>query len=263
MINKDERAEVASTGATGVGGGSTHVSDVVRKLCAAARPAALAGSLLAAPPGERAAYGEALAGAGAWVHLDLIDDAYPLGGGVSADLVAELSELRARLDVHLLVTDPAADLASVLAHRPARVTIQVENLPTPRGPHLAAAARSCREAGTDLWVGIAPATSLDVVDEVRTSIDGVLVMLAEPGRAGTVADPALVSRAAVLQDLPCGVDGGVTEHAFADLNDAGVNHIVMGRRLWALVSASETPPDDESRTRTAPEPATSRGRGTN
>lgn len=264
MINKNQDArDGASTGSTN--GGSPSVAgtdDPISRLCAAAAPATLAGSLLAAPAAERAAYAARIAAAGAWVHLDLIDDAYPLGAGVSSDLLAELADLRDRLDVHLLVSDPASTLEEVLDHRPARVTIQVENVPDPRGPYLATAARACAEVGTDLWVGIAPRTPLDVVDEVRASVEGVLVMLAEPGRAGTVAQPAMVSRAAALRHLPCGVDGGVTEQGFADLNSAGVNHIVMGRRLWSLAGAHSATHGETRTPASGPTPmTTTRGRG--
>ena len=250
-VGKQCSDEVVSTGSTSVTGGSTSVTggstsvrggstDVVRELCAAAAPATLAGSLLAAPADERAAYAHRLAAAGAWVHLDLIDHAYPLGVGVSPDLLAELDTLRDRIEVHLLVSDPVRVLPTVLTHRPARVTIQVEDVAAPHGPRLAEAAQACAAAGTALWVGIAPETPADVVDAVRASVDGVLVMLAEPGRAGTVAQPALVERVAALRALPSGVDGGVTERAFPDLTAAGVDHVVMGRRLWALTRADDT-----------------------
>lgn len=210
----------------------------MRELCAAAAPATLAGSLLAAPDDQRTAYAHRLAEAGAWVHLDLIDHAYPLGVGVSPDLLGELGAHRDRIEVHLLVSDPIRALPTVLTHRPARVTLQVEDVAAPRGPRLAEAAQASAAVGTELWLGIAPESSLDVIDEVRASVEGILVMLAEPGRVGTVAQPAMVSRVAALRELPCGVDGGVTERAFTDLNSAGVNHIVMGRRLWALASAA-------------------------
>jgi pentose-5-phosphate-3-epimerase len=205
-----------------------------------ASPATLAGSLLAAPDGLHLPYAEALAEAGAWLHVDLIDDAYPLGAGVPEHLLPALASSGAHLDIHLLVREPAHWMERVIEHRPDRITIQLETLRRPWAWRLKRLRELCRHNGTALWVGLAPSTPPDEAAGALAVADGVLVMLAEPGRPGIVADPRMVSRLTELGDLPRGVDGGVTETAFAAIRAAGGSYLVMGRRLWSLANDSAT-----------------------
>jgi pentose-5-phosphate-3-epimerase len=204
-----------------------------------AAPVRLAGSLLAAPPEGRSAYAGVLAQAGAWLHVDLIDGAYPLGEGVSEALLPELVAQGAPVDVHLLVRDPEYWLARVVEHRPDRITVQLETLQQPWPPALERLHELCRAAGVELWAGLAPGTRPADAAEVLAVVDGVLIMLSEPGRPGTTADPRLVDRLAELPDIPRGVDGGVTEDAFEAIRAAGGSYLVMGRRLWALASSAQ------------------------
>jgi pentose-5-phosphate-3-epimerase len=210
-----------------------HAIDALRR---EARPAELAGSLLAAPADGRRAYAGVLANAGAWLHVDLIDDAYPLGAGVSEALLPELVAHRAPVDVHLLVREPRAWLPRVIEHRPDRVTVQLETLRQPWTPELERLRALCRVGGAELWAGLAPGTQPVAAAEALAVVDGVLVMLAEPGRPGTTADPRMVDRLAELPGVPRGVDGGVTEGAFEAIRDVGGSYIVMGRRLWSLAN---------------------------
>lgn len=209
----------------------------IHDLCRRASPATLAGSLLAAPARDQAAYAGVLAQAGVWLHVDLIDGAYPLGAGVSEGLLPELVTHGAPVDVHLLVRDPQRWLARVIAHHPDRVTVQLETLQQPWTPVLERLRDLCRAGGVELWAGLGPGTQPTAAAEALAVVDGVLVMLAEPGRPGTTADPRMVARLADLSGVPRGVDGGVTEDAFEAIRNLGGSYLVMGRRLWSLASA--------------------------
>ena len=212
------------------------MKDAIEALRAAAAPATLAGSLLAAPPQDRLSYATVLADAGAWLHVDLIDDAYPLGVGVSPQLLPTLAALGAPVDVHLLVAEPHRSLPDVLAAHPARVTVQLENLTDPWTDALTSMREHCATVGAQLWAGVAPSTPMRDVLALQPLVDGILIMLAEPGQARTSADPDLLQRLHELSATSRGVDGGVTEHAFADIREGGGSYAVMGRRLWALAT---------------------------
>lgn len=191
----------------------------------------LSGSLYAVSLADRPAAAELLAEQKLWVHADVFADTR---AGVSLDLIGQLAAGGVGpVDVHLL-TAGALDALDVVC-RPgiARVTFPFEEVPDPP-----AVATRIRAAGARPWLAISPATTVEECTDALPHVDGLLVMLLEPGTRSR-ADPALlakVSRASAAR--PVGVDGGVGEDILSDVLAAGASYVVIGRRLFAATAAS-------------------------
>jgi ribulose-phosphate 3-epimerase len=191
----------------------------------------LSGSLYAAEPESRSRFARELIQEEAWLHADLFDDP---AAGVDLDLVRSLADRGdGRVDVHLLTAGSLLALDAVCDSGVARVTFPFEDVDDP-----AAISAGIRAAGPRPWLAIAPGTEPEACIDVLPYIDGVLVMLLEPGTSGP-ANPDLLSKVTRLgteHGLPVGVDGGVGEHNLADVIAAGADYIVIGRRLIAVTA---------------------------
>jgi len=202
-----------------------------------------AGSLYAVPAPLRVRAAHELTDAGWWVHVDLI--VRPTAAGPDPDTGVTRAELRrvrderpdARLDVHVIDLTPSGPgggdglarvLDDVLPGRPDRVVLPAARC-APDDP----AARAVRDAGAALWAeaGAAPPAA---------GVDGLLVMLIDPGTTQSIDLRRLTAVRGAPPGLPVGVDGGVgRDHTTACLR-AGARHLVSGR---ALLTPADRPTD--------------------
>ena len=191
----------------------------------------LGGSLYAVPPSHRAAVAHALAEQSIWVHADVFADGRT---GVSVELIEPLAdEGVGPLDIHLLTAGALDALDAVCRPGIARVTFPFEDVPSPEK-----VAATIRAAGARPWLAISPTTTLDECAEVLPHVDGLLVMLLQPGTSGC-SDPAMLAKVnRASASTPVGVDGGVGESNIADVLAAGATYIVIGRRLFALAGSA-------------------------
>lgn len=191
---------------------------------------AVSGSLYALPPAHRPFLARLLAEQQMWVHADVFADRQ---AGVSLDLIKELADSGAGLiDVHLLAAEALDALDIVCYPKIARVTFPFEGVSDP--PMIAARIRA---AGVSPWLAIAPGTTLAACADALPHIDGLLVMLIEPGSSDQ-SDPALLAKVSQASAaLPVGVDGGVGENNLSDVLAAGATYVVIGRRLFVRTVA--------------------------
>lgn len=201
---------------------------LIGQLQGAADAVDLAGSLYAVADADRAAAAELLGRRGIWIHADVFDD---VRMGVSLDLICESADNGAGLiDVHLL-TDGALNAAFDVVCRPgvSRITFPHEGV-----EDIESVAGRIRAVGAAPWLAISPDTQLEHCRPDLRHVDGLLVMLIEPGttQSADVAHLAKVQGAA-REQLPAGVDGGVSEAILGRVLGAGTRYIVVGRRLFA------------------------------
>ncbi|WP_157970547.1 hypothetical protein [Nakamurella deserti] len=190
----------------------------------------LAGSLYAVPAAQRASAADLLHRHGAWVHADVFDDP---GEGVDVDLIAALAAARlARLDIHLLTAGALAALDLVCRPGVDRITFPFEGVAA-----VGDVAARIRAAGVSPWLAVAPGTSLVECAEASAHVDGLLVMLLEPGtrRSADLRHLSKVENAHAGTTV--GVDGGVREVDLDRILAAGATYIVAGRRLFTSVPA--------------------------
>ncbi|MFE4667204.1 hypothetical protein ACFRI7_27005 [Streptomyces sp. NPDC056716] len=189
----------------------------------------LAGSLYAVAEADRLAAAEHLKHAGLWIHADIImDDG--THRGVSLSLLRTLAERRiGPLDIHVIAPELDGLIDEVCAQQADRVTFPFESCPD----HAAVAdtAERIRASGATAWLAVAPTTELSSVRPCFEMVDGLLVMLIEPGSTGA-ADLTLTAKAAQARHaLPVGVDGGVNTGNLGACLQAGARYAVSGRAL--------------------------------
>jgi pentose-5-phosphate-3-epimerase len=191
---------------------------------------------------DRPAVAERLQRAGLWIHADVIMDDLT-HRGVDLSLVRTLVERKVGpLDVHLITPELGDVFDEICALKVDRVTFPFVSCADTAA--VADAAERIRRSGAAAWLAVAPGTELDAVRPCFETVDGLLVMLIQPGSTDP-ADPALSARAGQARlGLPTGVDGGVNEANLGTCLDAGASYIVSGR---ALLSASTTSPGGPAR----------------
>lgn len=184
-------------------------------------------SIYAAPTNLRSALAVRAREEGLWIHADVIRDSQGRDLGVD---MATLEELTAsgdhRVDVHLIGAGGAAALDEVCALGCTRVTLALE-----RCPDVVSMAATVRGAGAQLWMAIAPPTTVEDFLPLVPAVDGALVMLLTPG-TDDPADLSLLSKVqALARLLPVGVDGSVSATNINACLEAGARYIVSGRGL--------------------------------
>ncbi|TFV58019.1 ribulose phosphate epimerase [Mycobacterium sp. PS03-16] len=191
-------------------------------------PGKLAGSLYAVAPGQRIATARAMAEAGLDIHLDVMAAAEGLPAGVSPTELAGITETvgPAVADVHLIGSPDFVDatLPGVLAHRPGKVFLPWAAFTDHRAAQI-------RDAGSAAWITLWQEWNGITTPHWPAAVDGVLVMLIEPGTRGRCRLDRLAIVAACAAELPVIVDGGVTEDIAPLCLTAGVASMVVGRAL--------------------------------
>jgi ribulose-phosphate 3-epimerase len=147
---------------------------------------------------------------------------------------------RCELDVHLMISDPAAYLERFIEAGADYVTFHVEAIEDAR-PLLARA----RELGAKAGVAVNPETSLDLAGPVLAASDLVVMMTVHPGFGGQGFIRDVVPKIEALHDLreaeghgfEIEVDGGVNLETAPLARRAGADILVAG----AAVFGSENP----------------------
>ncbi|WP_338889260.1 hypothetical protein [Rhodococcus sovatensis] len=187
--------------------------------------AELAGSLFAVPERERAAAAAMLSDRGIWIHADVFPDA---DMGVSLDLITRMvDDGIGPVDVHLLSVGALDALDVVCRPGIARVTLPFEGI-----GDVESSAWRVRTAGARPWLAVSPGTPFDDYRQQLQYVDGVLVMLIEPGTKNSADLTQLTKLERSRQNCTTGVDGGVDEENLGRILAAGTEYVVIGRRLF-------------------------------
>ncbi|MGF7234031.1 MAG: hypothetical protein ACQSGP_03590 [Frankia sp.] len=189
----------------------------------------LAGSIYAVPVDERPSAVGLLARQRLWIHADVFAER---DVGVDPGFIADLAGRGVSpIDVHLLTSGALDALDAVCVPGVARVTFPYEGV-----GDIAGVARYVRRAGARPWLAIAPTTTLEECAPFVGHVDGLLIMMVEPGTQGGADLGQLEKVAAADRRIPVGVDGDVGEDNIGRVLAAGAGYVVIGRRLFAVTS---------------------------
>jgi ribulose-phosphate 3-epimerase len=180
---------------------------------------------------------EVLRAAGAKVfHFDVGDGHFipeiTIGPVVAASISPLLRGWGARLDCHLMVTEPEAHFEAIAGAGGDSVTFHVEVCDDP--PRAIAKAR---ELGLGVGVVFNPETSVEVALQASEGADLVLCMSIHPGYSGQTFMPEALERIAQLRaGLPATVrvqvDGGVNTETARKAREAGADLLVAGSAVF-------------------------------
>ena len=176
-----------------------------------------------------------------WLHLDIMDGAFVPNFGLGVDYIRSLRELtKIPLDIHLMVRDPEYKLQWIGIQKDDIVSIHYEST-----FQVQRALDWLEPFGCKKFLAINPATPIYAIEEVLDYIDGVNLLMVNPGFAGQKIVESTLKKAAKLQqfleqhckaDLIFEADGNITlEHAKqlraigADMFVAGTSSVFMGK----------------------------------
>ena len=186
---------------------------------------------------------EALLEAGARIfHYDIGDGHFVEPITIGPIVLQSISPLihrgGGRIDVHMMVDQPAKHFAAVAAAGGDSVTFHVEAV----GDVLATVG-AAREHGLEVGVAFNPETDPESVAEYGEAVDLVLCMSINPGYSGQPFQEATYDRvrrlrAALPDAVLIQVDGGVNAQNIRPLHDAGARLLVAASSIFG----DEEPP---------------------
>ncbi len=179
-----------------------------------------------------------------WLHLDIMDGHFVPNLTFGPPVVAAIRKIsKLPLDVHLMVSNPAALVEQFAEAGANYLTVHVET-----EPHLHRLVNRIRELGVKPAVTLNPATSVDLLDEILSEVDMVLVMSVNPGFGGQKFIPASLDKIRRLRQklkrldrqVLIEVDGGVNQATAPQLIEAGVDVLVAGSAVFGSADMKAT-----------------------
>ena len=179
-----------------------------------------------------------------WLHLDIMDGHFVPNLTFGPPIVAAIRKIsKLPLDVHLMVTNPAALVEQFAEAGADYLTVHVET-----EPHLHRLVNRIRELGVKPAVTLNPATSVDLLDEILSEVDMVLVMSVNPGFGGQKFIPASLDKIRRLRQklkrldrqVLIEVDGGVNQATAPQLIEAGADVLVAGSAVFGSADMKTT-----------------------
>ena len=179
-----------------------------------------------------------------WLHLDIMDGHFVPNLTFGPPVVAAIRKIsKLPLDVHLMVSNPAALVEQFAEAGADYLTVHVET-----EPHLHRLVNRIRELGVKPAVTLNPATSVDSLDEILSEVDMVLVMSVNPGFGGQKFIPASLAKIRRLKQkmnrldrqVLIEVDGGVNQVTAPQLIEAGVDVLVAGSAVFGSADMKTT-----------------------
>ena len=179
-----------------------------------------------------------------WLHLDIMDGHFVPYLTFGPPVVAAIRKIsKLPLDVHLMVSNPAALVEQFAEAGANYLTVHVET-----EPHLHRLVNRIRELGVKPAVTLNPATSVDLLDEILSEVDMVLVMSVNPGFGGQKFIPASLDKIRRLRQklkrldrqVLIEVDGGVNQETAPQLIEAGVDVLVAGSAVFGSADMKAT-----------------------
>ncbi|OPZ65384.1 MAG: Ribulose-phosphate 3-epimerase [Firmicutes bacterium ADurb.Bin506] len=195
----------------------------------------IAPSILSADFAALAASAERARGADL-LHVDVMDGVFVPNITLGPAVVAALrGKLALPFDVHLMIADPEAHIASFVAAGANIITVHAEST-----VHLHRALQMIKEAGLAAGISLNPATPPCVAAEVIDIVDMILVMTVNPGFGGQTMIPSTLRKVSIIRDIVASsgrhvdieVDGGINELTVVDAVKAGANVIVAGSYVF-------------------------------
>jgi len=174
------------------------------------------------------------------LHVDVMDGHFVPNLSMGPAVCAALRRAfpRVAIDVHLMVTDPAAYVGPFRDAGADHITFHAE---TGDAAGALALRDAIRAAGMTAGLSLKPATPIDPWAEVLGAFDLALVMSVEPGFAGQsfISDAVgRISAISALRERPrwISVDGGVGPANARACQDAGCDLLVAASSIFGVES---------------------------
>lgn len=168
-----------------------------------------------------------------YLHIDVMDGAFVPNFGLGVDYIRGLRDLtNISLDIHLMITDPEYKLQHIGIMETDIVSVHYEST-----YQVQRVLDRLRSYGCKCFLAINPATPIYELEEVLDYLDGINLLMVNPGFAGQKIVPSTLKKAEKLQkflqehsreDIALEVDGNITPENAAKLKLFGANIFVGG-----------------------------------
>lgn len=168
-----------------------------------------------------------------YLHIDVMDGEFVPNFGLGVDYIRGLRELtKIPLDIHLMIKDPEYKLQWIGIKEGDIVSIHYESTYQVQRALDWLAPYKCKR-----FLAINPATPIYVLEEVLDYIDGINLLMVNPGFAGQKIVPSTLKKAEKLQkflkehnreDIIIEVDGNITPENGQKLRAFGAGVFVAG-----------------------------------
>ena len=168
-----------------------------------------------------------------WIHLDVMDGYFvpPITFGADvAKVVRRATDIP--LDVHLMITNPDAQLEAFAHAGASFISVHVETC-----PHLHRTVQRIKQLGARPGVVLNPGTPVSALGAIIDDVDLVLVMSVNPGWGGQKFIPQALPKIRAIRELAIAagrntlhieVDGGINQETGRQCIEAGADVLVAG-----------------------------------
>lgn len=176
------------------------------------------------------------ASAAAMIHCDVMDGVFVPNISFGFPVIRAVAQVAQKpLDVHLMVTNPQNFIS-----RCRDVGASIVNVHQEACTHLDRVVHEIRAAGMKPAVTVNPATPVEMLRDIITEVDMVLVMSVNPGFGGQQFIPNTINKVRRLRQMIVEsgskalieIDGGVNLTTGAELAAAGADVLVAGSAIF-------------------------------
>ena len=167
------------------------------------------------------------------LHIDMMDGTFVPNFGLGVDYIRGLRKLtNIPLDLHLMVKDPEYKFQWIGIKETDTVSIHYEST-----FQVQRALDYLKPFGCKRFLAINPATPVSSLEEVLDYIDGINLLMVNPGFAGQQIVPSTIRKAQKVtdllkqvgrEDITLEVDGNITPEHAKTLREIGANIFVCG-----------------------------------
>ncbi|MBS4210474.1 ribulose-phosphate 3-epimerase [Bacillus sp. FJAT-50079] len=169
------------------------------------------------------------------LHVDMMDGNFVPHIAFGPEQIKQIKkQVKMKLDVHMMVSSPEHQIASVLETGAEMISVHYEST-----PHVRYVIDQIKQHDRKAGIVINPGTDTSLLKPFLNTVDYILVMSINPGRPGQTFMEETIDRIKELKamigerDIQIEVDGGIDEVTASKCIEAGASMIVIGSYLFA------------------------------